>query len=90
MVQELAKASEELPAADISVDVSANNGRDDAELSDIGEDPGDSAPLYTNKEEVYSTDVPSARVVWGIEDATVVFALYIGLILAQFYLFCKV
>ena len=52
MVQELAKASEELPAADISVDVSANNGRDDAELSDIGEDPGDSAPLYTNKEEV--------------------------------------
>jgi len=63
MVQELAKASEELPAADISVDVSANNGRDDAELSDTGEDPGDSAPLYTNKEEVYSTGVPSARVV---------------------------
>ena len=52
MVQELAKASEELPAADISVDVSANNGRDDAELSDTGEDPGDSAPLYTSEEQV--------------------------------------
>ena len=49
MAEEMVKACVELQAADISSDVSVNNGQDDAKLSDAGEDPGDSVPLCTKE-----------------------------------------
>ena len=52
MAEELENVSAELPAADISADISVNNDQDDAEPSDAGEDPDDSASIYISKGEV--------------------------------------
>ena len=82
MVGELAKAVTELPPAAISAVVLTNNGHDDDDLSDTGKDLDNSVHIYTNTEKVQSPDVPSSKVLGGIEDTEALFVLHIGLILA--------
>ena len=69
MAQELAKASAEMPEADISEDMSANNSQDRADLSGAEEDAGNSAPLYINEEAVHSTAMSSTKVMLSIAAA---------------------